>query len=111
MIIVFLQLVGTAMGKKSAPHYACPCPRLLPLHFILTGCNLIKEMLKRFIDNILWQKDANINVFRELLHDLYFSLKFTVKKGKSSCEQNFDTFVQFLALLDGFFLFYIQCVG
>lgn len=81
---MFLQLVRTAMGKKSAPPYACPCPRLLPLNFILTGCNLIKEMLKRFIDDgfVLWQKDANINIFREILHELYFSLKFTAKKRK-----------------------------
>ena len=81
---MFLQLVRTAMGKKSAPPYACPCPRLLPLNFILTGCNLIKEMLKRFIDDgfVLWQKDANINIFREILHELYFSLKFTAKKMK-----------------------------
>ena len=63
---MFLQLVGKAMGKKSVPPYAFPCPRLLPLHFILTGCNLIKEVLKRFTDDgfVLWQRDANINVFR-----------------------------------------------
>ena len=41
-------------------------------------------MLKRFIDDgfVLWQKDANINIFREILHELYFSLKFTAKKRK-----------------------------
>ena len=41
------------------------------------------------------QKNANIDVFRELLNELHPSLKFTVEKGKHSCEQNFDTFVQF----------------
>ena len=40
-------------------------------------------------------KNANIDVSRELLNELHPSLKFTVEKGKSSCEQNFDTFVQF----------------
>ena len=37
-------------------------------------------------------------VFRELLHP---SSKFTVVKGKSSYEQNFDTFAQVLNGLDG----------
>ena len=37
-------------------------------------------------------------VFRELLHP---SSKFTVVQGKSSYEQNFDTFAQVLNGLDG----------
>ena len=43
---------------------------------------------------------SNIDVFRELLNELHPSLKFTVEKGKYSCEQNFDTFVQVLNFLD-----------
>ena len=43
---------------------------------------------------VLWPKNANIDVFRELLDELYTSLKFTVEKGKRNCEQNFDTFVK-----------------
>ena len=53
---MFLQLVGTAMGTK----FAAPCPYLsvgyleetilfpqkLPLHFTLTECKLIEEILK-----------------------------------------------------------------
>ena len=31
---------------------------------------------------VLWPKNANIDVFRELLDELYTSLKFTVEKGK-----------------------------
>ena len=46
------------------------------------------------------QKNAHIDIFRELLNELHPSLKFTVKKGKNSCEQNFDTFVQVLNFLD-----------
>ena len=45
-------------------------------------------------------KNANIDVSRKLLNEQHPSLKFTVEKGKSSCEQNFDTFVQVLNFLD-----------
>ena len=38
--------------------------------------------------------DNNIDIFRELFNDLHPSLKFTVEKGKSSCEQNVDTLVE-----------------
>ena len=98
---MFLQLVGTAMGTKLAPPYACLSvgyleetilfPRLLPLHFTLTECKLIEEIFKRFMDDgfVLWPKNANIDIFRKLLNELHPSLKFTVEKGKNSCEQNF----------------------
>ena len=90
---MFLQLVGT----KFAPHYACLSvgyleetilfPRLLPLHFTLTACKLIEEILKRFMNDsvVLWPKNANIDAFRKLLNELHASLKFTTEKGKNSC--------------------------
>ena len=43
---------------------------------------------------VLWSKNANIDVFRELLNELHPSLKFTVEKGKNNCEQKFDAFVR-----------------
>ena len=46
------------------------------------------------------QKNANIDVFKELLNELHPSLNFTVGKAKNSCQQNFDTFVQVLNFLD-----------
>ena len=49
---------------------------------------------------VLWPKNANINVFREIFNELYPSLKFTVEKGKSNSEQTIDTFVQVLNFLD-----------
>ena len=49
---------------------------------------------------VLWPKNANTDVFRELLKELHLSLKLTVEKGKHRCEQNFDTFVQVLNFLD-----------
>ena len=107
---MFLQLVGIAMDTKFAPRYACLSvgylegtilfSRLLPLHFTLTECKLIKEIFKRFIDDgfALRPKNATIDVFRRLLNKLHPSLKSTVEKGKNSCEQN--TFVQVLNFLD-----------
>ena len=109
---MFLQLVSTAMGTKFAPPYACLSvsylretilfPRLLPFHFIMTECKLIEEIFKRFMDDsfVLRPKYANIDVFRKLLNELHPSLKFTIEKIKNSCEQNFDTFVQVLNILD-----------
>ena len=57
---MFLQLVGTAMGTKFAPPYACLSvgyleetylfPRLLPLHFTLIECKLTEEIFKRFMN-------------------------------------------------------------
>ena len=53
---------------------------------------------------LLWPKNANIDVFIELFNKLHPSFKFTVEKGKNSCEQNFDTFVQVLNFLDVFII-------
>ena len=77
-------------------------PRLLPLHFSLTECKLIEEIFKRFMFDVfvLWRKNTNIDVFRELLNELHPSLKFTVGKGKHSWEQNFGIVVQVLNFLD-----------
>ena len=109
---MFLQLVGTAMGTKFAKSYASLnfgyleetilFPRLIPLHFTLTECKLIEEIFERFMDDgfVLWSKNTNIDAFKKLLNELHPSLKFTVEKGKNSCEQNFDTFVQVLNFLD-----------
>ena len=108
---MFLQLFGTAMVTKFAATYACFSvgyleetilfPRLLLLHFTLTECKLIEEIFKRFMDDglVLWAKNANIDVFRELLSKLHPSLKFTLEKEKPSCEQNFNTFVRVLNFL------------
>ena len=65
---------------------------------------LIEEIFNRFIDDcfVLWSKNgntANTDVFRKFLNELHSSLKFTVEKGKSSYEQNFDTFAQVLNFL------------
>ena len=86
VIYMFLQLVGTRMGSKFAPPYACfsvGCseetilfPQLLLLHLTLPEYKLIEKIFKRFIED----------VFRDLLNELHHSLKFTIKKRKNSCE-------------------------
>ena len=48
----------------------------------------------------LWPKNANIDVFRELLNELHPLLKFIVEKGKNSREKNFNTFKPVLNFLD-----------
>ena len=53
-----------------------------------------------YYDFILWPKNANIDVFREVLDELHPSLKFKVEKRKTSFVQIFDTFVQVLKFLD-----------
>ena len=88
---MFLQLLGTAMSTKFAPPYAFLSggyseetilfPHLLHLHFTLAEYRLIEEIIKRFLDDgfVLWpKKNANIDVFRELLNELHSSLKLTV---------------------------------
>lgn len=104
---MFLQLVLTAMGTKIALPDACLSvgyyleetilfQRLLTLHFPLTEYKLIQEIFKCFMDDgfVLWRKNANVDVFRDLLYKLHPSLKFTEGKDKNSCEQSHDTFAQ-----------------
>ena len=54
-----------------------------------------------------WPKNENIDVFIDIffLDELHPSLKFTIGKGKSSCKQNFDTFVQALIFFRCFYYF------
>ena len=100
-------------GYEFGPLYACFSvgyleeiilfPKLLPFYFTLIECKLIQETFK----NVLWmmilfygQKNAKIVVFWELLNELHSSLKFTVGKGKISCERNLDTFAKVSNVLD-----------
>ena len=58
---------------------------------------------------VLWPKNANIDVFREDLSEQYPSLKFTLEQGKSSCKQNFDSFLQVLNVLDISIMLHQNC--
>ena len=70
---LFLQLIGSAMATKFAPPSVCLSP------------NYLKETIL-FLRLLRWfcfiTKNANIDVFSEVLNELNLSLKFTVEKGK-----------------------------
>ena len=86
------QLVGTAMGTKFAPPYACLTmgyleetklyPRL-PLMFSPSVCSMIIDFFRRYIDDCFqpWLRSANIDVFLDLLNDLHPDISFTMEKG------------------------------
>ena len=58
---MYLQMLGTAMGTKCAPPYACLTigyleetklfREELPKYFNQVECNLITELLKRYMDD------------------------------------------------------------
>ena len=72
---MFHQEEGTAMGHKFAPPYACLAvgyleenklfPVLLPLHFELSKCHLIEEILERYVDDgfVIWPDDLDLELF------------------------------------------------
>ena len=50
-------------------------------------------------------KNANNDVFREILNIIYPSQKFTLEKEKNRCEQNFNNLVQVFKLLRYFYYY------
>ena len=65
---------------------------------------MIELISKCLLDDgfLSWPKNENIDVFIDIffLDELHPSLKLTIGKRKSSCKQNFDTFLQALIFLD-----------
>ena len=86
------QLIGTAMGTKFAPPYACLTmgyleetklyPKLSRL-FTPPVCEMIMEFFRRYIDDCFqpWPRSANIDTFLNLLNDLHPDITFTMEKG------------------------------
>ena len=86
------QLIGTAMGTKFAPPYACLTmgyleetklyPRLSRF-FSPQVCKMIIDFFRRYIDDCFqpWPRSANIESFINLLNDLHPDIKFTMEKG------------------------------
>ena len=86
------QLIGTAMGTKFAPPYACLTmgyleetklyPRLSRM-FSPSVCEMIIEFFRRYIDDCFqpWPRSANIDTFLNLLNDLHPDITFTMEKG------------------------------
>ena len=72
---MYLQLLGTVMGTKCAPPYACLTvgyleetkifTNELPKYFKESECKLIMELLKRYMDDdfIFWQLKLSFENF------------------------------------------------
>ena len=81
-------------------------PQILHLHFKLTEYMLIEEYLKvSWIYFCFMTKNANNDVFREILNIIHPSQKFTLEKEKYRCEQNFNNLVQVFKLLRYFYYY------
>ena len=86
------QIIGTAMGTKFAPPYACLTmgyleetklyPRI-PRLFGPSVCEMIIEFFRRYIDDCFqpWPRSTNIKTFFDLLNDLHPDITFTMEKG------------------------------
>ena len=84
---MYLQLPGTAMGTKCAPPYACltlgyleETKRFtyeLPQYFNESECELIMELLKRYMDDgfIFWPLKLNFENFKTCLNNTDPSIK------------------------------------
>ena len=91
------QLIGTAMGTKFAPPYACLTmgyleetklyPKL-PLLYTPSVCRMIIEMFLRYIDDCFtpWPRDLDINTFKDTLNQLHPDIQFTMEKCISYTE-------------------------
>ena len=105
------QLIGTAMGTKFAPPYACLTmgyleeTRLYPrlqLHFSPSICDMIIEFFRRYIDDCFqpWLRSADIKVFFDLLNDLHPDITFTMEKGVRVQDSTCSVFYIKLNFLD-----------
>ena len=84
---MYLQLPGTAMGTKCAPPYACLTVGYLeetklftyelPQYFNESECELIMELLKRYMDDgfIFWPLKLNFENFKACLNNMDPSIK------------------------------------
>ena len=84
---MYLQLPGTAMGTKCAPPYACLTVGYLeetklftyelPQYFNESECELIMELLKRYMDDgfIFWPLKLNFENFKTCLNNMDPSIK------------------------------------
>lgn len=91
---MFKQISGTAMGTKCAPPFACLTigyqeeTKLFPIelqkHFTLEECELIKKVLKRYMDDgfLFWPSHLNFDKFRTCLNSLDPAIKYTFEKAK-----------------------------
>ena len=107
---MYLQLLGTAMGTKCAPPYACLTigyleetklfTHKLPKCFNQDECNQIIQLLKRYMDDgfIFWPETLNFENFKTSLNSMHPSIKFTFEKAEIIYEN--DKKIQVLNFLD-----------
>ena len=88
---LYHQEIGTAMGTKFAPPYACLSigfleetklfPILLPFHFSTIQCKQIEDDLFRYMDDgfAFWNTQSNILILLNLLNSLHPSIKFEIE--------------------------------
>ena len=91
---MYLQLLGTAMGTKCAPPYACLTigyleetklfTQELPKYFNQDEGNQIIQLLKRYMDDgfIFWPETLNFENFKTSLNSMHPSIKFTFEKAE-----------------------------
>ena len=84
---MFNQIIGTTMGTKCAPPYACLTigyqeetklfTQELPKYFSNEECLLIKEFFKRYMDDgfIFWTTQLDFNSFSIWLNNLHSAIK------------------------------------
>ena len=91
--IMYKQLIGTAMGTKFAPPYACLAIRFLEetklynelaVRFSPNYCDFIIKHFFRYMDDgiIPWPKVLDINIFENLLNNLDPKIEFTLDAAK-----------------------------
>lgn len=98
---MYKQLIGTAMGTKFAPPYACLSIGFLeetklypelPLYFPASHCDFIIETFFRFMDDGItpWPKALDINVFNRILNNLDEKIEFTMEPASIKSSNNED---------------------
>ena len=107
---MYFQLLGTAMGTKCAPLYACLTvdylgetklfTNELPKYFEKSEYKLTMELLKRYMDDgfIFWPLNFNFKKFKTCLNDMHPSIKFTFENREIIYEN--EKKVQVLNFLD-----------
>ena len=91
--VCYHQKTGSAMGTVFAPPYACLTVgyleetrlrrTVLPQYFSPHDCDLILELLLRYIDDgfAAWPKRLDLDLFIQALNSLHPSIRFTVEKS------------------------------
>ena len=117
--MMYLQLIGTAMGTIFAPPYACLTigyleeTKLYPIlrsRFPLDIANLIEDLYKRYMDDGITPLPREVppEVFLSILNSLDPSIQFTLEEANSFTSTNGITY-QGLSFLDIYVM--LLCTG